>query len=128
LKEALINAAMVGTGGFFGAIFRYGLSGLVHRKISFSVFPYGTLVVNLLGCLLIGVISGLVDTRQLFAPEFRKFALIGLLGGFTTYSTFSYETFAMIREAEYLRAAGNVGVHVVLGLVLLWAGYGLVTR
>ena len=119
---------MVGMGGFFGAIFRYGLSGLVHSRVSLSVFPYGTLVVNLLGCLLIGIFSGLVDTRQLFGPEFRKFALIGLLGGFTTYSTFSYETIAMIREAEYLRAAGNVGLHVVLGLVLVWAGYGLVTR
>jgi len=60
LKEALISAAMVGTGGFFGAIFRYGLSGLVHSKVSLSVFPYGTLVVNLLGCLLWVYMSFLV--------------------------------------------------------------------
>ncbi len=128
MKEALINAALVGSGGFAGAVFRYGLSGLVHRKIPLSTFPYGTLAVNLLGCLLIGVFAGLVESRQLFGPEFRRFALIGLLGGFTTWSTFGYETFAMLRDAEYLRAAGNVGVHLVLGLVLVWLGYSLITR
>ena len=106
-------------------MFRYGLSGLVHRKVSLSTFPYGTLTVNLLGCFLIGVFAGFAESRQLFGPEFRRFALIGLLGGFTTYSTFGYETFAMIRDAEYLRAAGNVAIHVVLGLALVWAGYGL---
>ena len=128
LKEALINAALVGSGGFAGAVFRYGLSGLVHRKIPLSTFPYGTRAVNLLGCLLIGVFAGLVESRQLFGPEFRRFALIGLLGGFTTWSTFGYETFAMLRDSEYLRAAGNVGVHLVLGLVLVWLGYSLITR
>ena len=125
MKEALISAALVGSGGFVGSMFRYGLSGLVHRKVSLSTFPYGTLTVNLLGCFLIGVFAGFAESRQLFGPEFRRFALIGLLGGFTTYSTFGYETFAMIRDAEYLRAAGNVAIHVVLGLALVWAGYGL---
>jgi CrcB protein len=121
LKAALL----VGMGGFIGAVLRHGLSGLVHRGISLSAFPYGTLVVNLLGCFAIGAFAGLVESRQLFGPDFRKFALIGLLGGFTTYSTFGYETFAMLRDTEYLRAAANVGVHVVLGLTLVWAGYGL---
>ncbi len=125
MKAALISAALVGSGGFVGALLRYGLSGAVHRKIPFTTFPYGTLAVNLLGCLLIGVCAGLVESRQLFSPEFRRFALIGFLGGFTTYSTFGYETFAMIRDAEYLRAVSNVGIHVVLGLALVWAGYGL---
>lgn len=128
MKEALINAALVGSGGFAGAIFRYGLSGFIHRKVSLTTFPYGTLAVNLLGCLLIGVFAGLVESRQLFGPEFRRFVLIGLLGGFTTWSTFGYETFVMLREAEYLRAAGNIGVHLVLGLALVWIGYSLITR
>ena len=127
LRVALINSAVVGSGGFIGALARYGLSGLVHRQIPLAVFPYGTLVVNLLGCLMIGVLAGLAESRQLFGPEFRTFALIGVLGGFTTFSTFGYETVAMMRDAEFLRASTNVGVHIVLGLALVWLGYALTT-
>ncbi len=127
MKATLINAAMVGSGGFIGALARYGLSGLVHRQVPFATFPYGTMAVNLVGCCAIGVIAGLAESRQLFGPEFRTFALIGVLGGFTTFSTFGYETFAMLRDAEYLRVAANVGVHVVLGLALVWLGYALTT-
>jgi len=127
LKATLINAAMVGSGGFIGALARYGLSGLVHRQVPFATFPYGTMAVNLMGCCAIGVIAGLAESRQLFGPEFRTFALIGVLGGFTTFSTFGYETFAMLRDAEYVLVAANVGVHVVLGLALVWLGYALTT-
>ncbi|MEE8264628.1 MAG: fluoride efflux transporter CrcB [Gammaproteobacteria bacterium] len=127
LKATLINAAVVGSGGFIGALARYGLSGLVHRQVPFATFPYGTMAVNLIGCCAIGVVAGLAESRQLFGPEFRTFALIGILGGFTTFSTFGYETFAMIRDAEYLRVAANVGVHVILGLALVWLGYALTT-
>jgi CrcB protein len=127
LKAALLNAMAVGSGGFLGALSRYGLSGLVHRHMPLTTFPYGTLAVNLLGCLLIGLLAGLGEARQVFGPEVRLFALIGLLGGFTTFSTFGYETFAMIRDSEYVRAAANVGVHVILGLVLVWIGYTLTT-
>ena len=127
MRAALINALMVGSGGFLGALARYGLSGLVHRQLPASAFPFGTLVVNLLGCLAIGVMAGLGEARQLFAPEFRTFALIGLLGGFTTFSTFGYETIALIRDGEYLRATTNVGLQVIGGLILVWLGYGLAT-
>ena len=124
----MLNAAVVGAGGFIGAICRYGMSGMVQRFTAATTFPVGTLAVNMLGCLLIGVLVGLVESRQMFGPEFRRFMLIGILGGFTTYSTFAYESVALLRDAEYLRAFGNVGVHVVLGLALVWLGYGLVTR
>jgi len=127
LKTALINAALVGSGGFLGALARYGLSGLVHRQFPLATFPYGTLVVNLSGCLAIGVLAGFAESRQLFGPEFRIFALIGLLGGFTTFSTFGYETFAMIRDAEYVHAAANIGVQVIAGLALVWLGYVVTT-
>lgn len=120
-----MNVMLVGTGGFIGAVLRYGLGGLVHREIPLATFPLGTLVVNLLGCLLIGAFAGLVDSRQIFAPEVRVFALIGLLGGFTTFSTFGYETFAMIRDAEYFRVLANVLLHVMLGLGCVWLGYAL---
>ena len=103
MKSALIGAALVGSGGFIGALARYGLSGLMQRQVPLTTFPYGTLVVNLLGCLLIGVIAGLVESRQLFGPEFRTFALIGLLGGFTTFSAFGYETFVMLKDDKYIQ-------------------------
>ena len=125
MKTALINAVIIGSGGFLGALARYGLSGLVHRQLPLTTFPYGTLVVNLVGCLAIGAIAGLVESRPLFGPEFRRFVLIGILGAFTTFSTFGYETFAMIRDDEYFRAAVNVGMHVLLGLALVWLGYTL---
>ncbi len=128
MKAALINAALVGTGGFVGAIFRYALSGFVQRSTAMATFPYGTLAVNLVGCLLIGIAVGLVDSRQVFGPEFRLLVLIGLLGGFTTYSTFGYETFALLRDADYLRALANVTIHVVLGLALVWLGYAITSR
>ncbi|MEE3236806.1 MAG: fluoride efflux transporter CrcB [Pseudomonadota bacterium] len=128
MKAALINAALVGTGGFIGAIARYGISGLVQRSAALSSFPYGTLAVNMLGCLLIGIAVGLVDSRQVFGPDFKLFAVVGLLGGFTTWSTFGYETLTLLRDAEYLRATANVAIHVMLGLVLVWAGYSLASR
>ena len=125
LKAALINAVMIGSGRFLGALARYGMTGFVQRQLPPTAFPYGTLAVNLLGCLLIGAIAGLAETRQLLGQEFRAFALIGLLGGFTTFSTFGYEIFAMLRADEYVRAASNVGIHVGLGVALVWLGYAL---
>lgn len=125
MKAALSNALLVGCGGFAGAVFRYALGGIVHRHLPLTTFPYGTLSVNLLGCLLIGALAGLADSRQLFAPELRAFVFIGLLGGFTTFSTFGYETFAMARDGEHLRAAYYVGTHVILGLTLVWWAYAL---
>jgi fluoride exporter len=127
LKQTVVSILLVGAGGFVGAVCRYGLGGFVQARSSLSTFPFGTVTVNLLGCLLIGVAAGLVDTRQLFSPEFRTFAMIGVLGGFTTYSTFGYETFALLRDADYPRALAYVGVHVVIGLAMVWAGYNLTT-
>lgn len=128
MKTALFNAAYVGAGGFIGAVCRYFLSGLVQRGAGVMGFPYGTLAVNMIGCLAIGIVVGLIDTRQALHPEFRVFLLVGVLGGFTTYSTFGLETFALLKEANLLRAATNVTVHVVLGLALVWLGYGLAHR
>ena len=125
MTAALTNAALVGCGGFLGALLRYGMSGLVQRQVPLSTFPYGTLAVNLLGCLLIGAVVGLGDSRQLFGPETRTFLLIGLLGSFTTFSTFGYETFALLRDGENLQAAAYVGLHLVLGPAVVWLAYAL---
>lgn len=125
MTAALANAALVGCGGFVGALLRYEVSGLVQRQLPLATFPFGTLAVNLLGCLLIGAVVGLSESRQFFGPEVRTFLLIGLLGGFTTFSTFGYETFALLRDGENLRAATNVGVHVLLGPAAVWLAYTL---
>lgn len=115
----------VGSGGFLSALARYGLSGLVQRYAPLPTFPFGTLVVNLLGCIAIGVAGGLAESRQVLGPEARAFVLIGVLGGFTTFSTLGYETFAMLRDSDYLKAITNVGAHVILGLTFVWLGYAV---
>lgn len=113
---------IVGIGGFLGSVCRFLLSGFVHRVVPLSEFPVGTLVVNVVGCLLIGILNGLAETRQVMGPDIRLFFMIGLLGGFTTFSTFGYETLALLRDAEVVRAMGNVFLHVLLGLAAVWLG------
>lgn len=112
---------VVGLGGFLGAIARYGLSGLVHRRLG-EGFPYGTLAVNVVGCLLIGVVLHLVEDRSILGPTARLFVAIGVLGGFTTFSSFGYETFELIEDRAYKLALLNVAGNMVLGLLAVWVG------
>ena len=116
MKATLINAVLVGAGGFIGALARFGVNSLAHRNAALAGFPYGTLIVNMLGCLLVGVAVGLIETREGIGPDFRLFVVVGLLGGFTTWSAFGFETFLLIRDAQYLKASANVLLQVVLGL------------
>lgn len=124
MRAACTAALLIGVGGFVGALLRFAVSGVVQRQLPLSSFPIGTLAVNVSGCLLIGAFLGVAESRQSFSPELRTFALIGLLGGFTTYSTFGWETFAMLRDGEQLRAATNVLLQLALGLGAVWLGYG----
>lgn len=120
----MLKLLIIGFGGFLGAIGRYGLSGLVHRYASDS-FPTGTLVVNVLGCFLIGGLMFLVEARQFFTPETRLFLLIGLLGSFTTLSTVGYETFEFLRAGDLRTALVNAGANLLLcvaAVVLGWIG------
>jgi len=115
----------VGIGGCLGSIARYWLSGAVQRYSASDGFPFGTLAVNVLGCLLLGWVIGLVEYRQLFGPNVRLFLTIGVLGGFTTFSTFGYETFALMRDNQLLLALANVAGNVVTGVVAVTAGWFL---
>lgn len=123
--KTLVTLLLVGSGGFFGSAARFALGGLVHRLIPSAVFPWGTLVVNVSGCLLIGLLFGLGDSRQLLTPETRLFLLVGVLGGFTTFSTFGLESINLLRDGESLRALTYVLLHVFVGLGSVWAGYVL---
>jgi CrcB protein len=123
--ETLRPLLLAGLGGFIGSASRYAIGGLIHRALPFATFPFGTLVVNVSGCLLIGLCAGLVDSRQLFGSDIRTFLLIGVLGGFTTFSSFAYETLALARDEEFTRALLNVAAQVVFGLAAAWLGYAL---
>jgi len=124
--QALRSLLFAGLGGFIGSAGRYLIGGWVHGLVPMTSFPIGTLVVNVSGCLLIGLLGGLIEVRQLFGPDLRVFLLIGVLGGFTTFSSFAYETLALTRDAEFGRALLNVGAQVVLGLGAAWLGYAWV--
>jgi CrcB protein len=123
-----MNLLLVGVGGFIGSIGRYVLAGAIHQVLHSATFPYGTMVVNILGCFVIGCLNGLAETRQMLSPELRLFLLIGVLGGFTTFSTFGYETMALLRDSQIGAALANVLVQVTVGLLCVWLGYSLVTR
>jgi CrcB protein len=104
---------------------RYGLSGVVQEWLRNASFPYGTLVVNVAGCFIIGGLAYLSEARGLLTPETRLLLITGFLGGFTTFSTFGNETLALARGGELGRALGNVAGHVGLGLGAVWAGWAL---
>ena len=115
----------VGFGGFLGSIGRFVLAGMANRLRPTLAFPIGTLTVNILGCLAIGFVHGLAETRGLLGPDARIFLFIGVLGGFTTYSTFGFESMALLRDGEVLKTSANILLHIILGLVAVWAGDSL---
>ena len=116
------NLLYIGVGGFVGAIARFWLSGRVQDLSGSIGFPYGTLAINLVGCFLLGILSYLIDVRGMFTPEVRSLLIIGLLGAFTTFSTFSLETFNLLTAGETFRALLNISSSVIFGLAAVWAG------
>ncbi len=114
---------LIGTGGFVGSILRYAVSGYVQELSKSIQFPFGTLAVNIMGCVVIGFLAELADLRSAITGETRAFLFVGLLGGFTTFSAFGNETMHLLRDGELLLACGNVVGHVVLGLAGVWLGY-----
>lgn len=114
-------------GGGLGSAARYLLQGWVQRRAErgsgwVALFPWGTFAVNIAGCLLIGFLAGLLQERLAVASATRSFLLIGLLGGFTTFSTFGFESFALARGGNLALAFGNIVASVVVGLVAVVLG------
>lgn len=118
------NLLLVGLGGGLGSIARYLTSLGIHRFWGRDL-PLGTLTVNVLGCLIIGILSGLMISRQAITPEFRLFFMVGVLGGFTTFSTFGYESVQLMIDGQFGLTLINVGLNVCLGLTACWLGLSL---
>jgi CrcB protein len=109
------------TGGAIGTLARYALGGFTH-KVYTGTFPMGTLMVNLLGSLVIGFLWGISESKNI-SPNYRTFVFIGLLGGFTTFSSYALETMNLIRENEVQQAITNILATNILGLVAVFAGF-----
>lgn len=115
---------LVGLAGFVGTLARYALSGVVAKRYG-ETFPLGTLAVNLIGCFLVGLLFYLMQERFLVNQNVRTIVLIGLLGGFTTFSSLGLQTFTLLQDGEFGFAALNLAASNFFGLLLVWAGYTL---
>jgi len=114
----------IGIGSFLGGIARYLMSRAVQNSIA-SAFPYGTMAVNLLGCLLIGFIFGISERTNILNDEWRIFLTVGFCGGFTTFSTFANENMTLLRDGNFVSFALYTGLSVFLGLVAVFFGNAL---
>ncbi len=119
--DGSMNYALVFLGGGIGAVARYWLQGFVYRYMS-AGFPYGTLAVNVVGSFAIGFLMSFFEERFVVNPSLRVFLTIGILGGFTTFSSFSFETMALLRDGSYGLCFLNVTASVVTCLVATWIG------
>jgi CrcB protein len=116
---------LVGVGGFVGSVARYLVAILFSSQVS-SVFPFATLTVNIVGCFLIGILFALSDRGNVLSPEWRILLTTGFCGGFTTFSTFSYESLRLMQDGEYLYLAAYVFVSVFVGLAATYVAITLV--
>jgi fluoride exporter len=113
---------LIGLAGLIGTVGRYALSGVIARRFG-ETFPAGTLVVNIVGCFLAGLLFYLLQERNLVSPATRTVVMIGFLGGFTTFSSFGLQTFTLLRDGEFWFATLNIVGSNFLGLLMVWAGY-----
>ncbi len=114
----------VAIGGALGSVSRYWVSGLIAERFG-ETFPWGTLIINIAGSFIIGVFAAFTDPdgRVLASPSFRQFFMIGVCGGYTTFSSFSLQTLRLAQDREWLYAGGNILLSVVLCLIAVWLGY-----
>lgn len=118
------NLLLVGLGGSLGSMLRYAVT-VGARRLTTHPFPHQTLWINVAGCLLIGLVGGLCEHCNLLNHDTRLVVLVGLFGGFTTFSTFGYETLSLWKEQQTFLAFSNVALHVILSLFAVWCGYAV---
>lgn len=119
---------LVALGGAIGSVARFKLSGWVLQHTPNWRFPAGTLAVNIIGCLIAGLLAGMAVKQDVFTPEARVFLFTGLLGGFTTFSAFGLETLLLLKRGEAGVAVANVVISIVAGLLVAWLGYEITAR
>jgi len=112
---------LVGSGGFLGSVLRFFVQEWF-IKTSGSNFPWGTLVANVLGSFIIGVVYAIVDKQGIFSQEIRLLLAVGFCGGFTTFSSFAMENFNMLKPGDLLPSLMYVGLSVIAGLFMVWLG------
>ena len=117
---------LVALGGAIGSVARYKFGGWVLHQTAAWKFPLGTFLINVLGCLVIGVLAGLAVKEDYFSPEARVFLFTGICGGYTTFSAFGLETFNLLRRDEFMVAGSYVALSLILGLFALWIGFSLI--
>ena len=116
---------LVGIGGFIGSISRYYSQQIISKRFP-SALPYGTLTVNIVGCCLIGIIYALSEKGNILTPEWRIFLATGFCGGFTTFSTFSYESINLINDGEWFNVSLYVAISVIIGFLSTYPGISLI--
>jgi CrcB protein len=125
----MLNYVLIAVGGALGSVLRYAMSGWVQNSVTqwhLPLFPWGILAVNLAGCLAIGVLSALFTGPYVVRLEYQNFVIVGLLGGYTTFSSFGRDTITLIQEGQPLPAGLNILLSNALGLVAVWAGVAAV--
>ncbi len=124
--QLLIQYLVIGLGGAIGSMLRFGVGSLIDSTVQKSgqIFPWGTIIVNITGCFVIGFVFTIStgEGRLLLSPLTRNFITIGILGGYTTFSSFSWQTLALAQDGQWWGAAANVLLSVVLCLVGVWLG------
>lgn len=120
----MLEYLSIAVGGALGSVARYWVSGFVAERAG-MVFPWGTLLVNVSGSLAIGFFAALTDPegRFLVSPTFRQFVMLGIFGGYTTFSSFSLQTLNLARDGEWLAAGANAVLSLVACLVAVWLGH-----
>src|SRR5438105_4418504 len=123
-QNFMYRILLIGVLGLMGTLARYWLSGWADQRWD-GAFPIGTLAVNLIGCLVIGFLFHGTEEKYLIDPAVRSALLVGLLGGFTTFSSFAVQSLNLLRDGEIFLASANILISNVAGLILVWVGYAI---
>lgn len=119
---------LVGIGGFIGSIMRYLVTIWSQNLFKELAFPLGTLLVNITGCLLLGLLNGFAENHHFFSSQIRLYLFVGILGSFTTFSTFSYETIEMMQHGDSFQAMLNITIQVIVGLFAAFIGFQMACK